>query len=148
MLEDIVSMSVLLVYIIPAGLYLYTKNTREIVALVGVLGTGLISEGIKYGIVKEYSVRPKGAHGCDMWCLHEYEEGKPGMPSGHSSMATFFAGYYFNESDSWIQFALILFAISVMISRYTKRCHSIPQIVAGGLFGLAMSQLVKQLEVR
>jgi membrane-associated phospholipid phosphatase len=80
-----------------------------------------------------------------MWCLNEYEEGKPGMPSGHSSMATFFAGYYFNESGSWIQFALIIFAMSVMISRYTKRCHSVSQIVIGGLFGLMMSQVVKQL---
>jgi len=144
MLQDIVSMSVALVYIIPAGLYFYTKNIREIIAIIGLLGTMLVSEGTKHTIIKESSPRPKGAYGCNLWCTDGNQEGRPGMPSGHSVMATFFAGYYFNETNIiWIKVILILFAASIMYSRYTKRCHSVEQIVVGGIVGLVMSQVVK-----
>jgi len=143
-LDDILSMSVLLVYIIPGVLYVYTGNVRDLIAIAGVLVTGTLSEGIKHLIIGTRSPRPKGASGCNLLCSDGLQEGKPGMPSGHSATAAFFAGYYMEETTTpWIIGVLLIFAASVMYSRYTKRCHSMEQIVIGGLFGYGMSQLVR-----
>ena len=145
-IDDIISLSVLFVYIIPAILYVNTYNIRDLFAIIGITGSVAASEGIKYFVIKERSPRPIGATDCNLWCTDGIQEGRPGMPSGHSLMATFFAGYYFNETDNiWIKMALVIFAIAVMISRYTKRCHSIEQIVIGSLLGLGMSQAIRTI---
>ena len=143
-LEDLISLSVLLVYIIPGALYVYTGNVRDLIAIAGVVATGTLSEGIKHLIIGTRSPRPKGASGCDLLCNDGLQEGKPGMPSGHSATAAFFAGYYMEETTNpWIIGALVIFAASIMYSRYTKRCHSMEQIVTGGILGYAMSRLVR-----
>jgi len=143
-LDDLLSLSVLLVYIIPGVLYVYTGSVRDLIALAGVIATGTLSEGIKHLIIGTRSPRPKGASGCNLLCSDGLQEGKPGMPSGHSATVAFFAGYYMEETTNpWIIGALIIFAVSVMYSRYTKRCHSMEQIVTGGIFGYAMSRLVR-----
>jgi len=145
-IDNIITLSVLFVYIIPAILYVNTYNIRELFAIIGITGSVAASEGIKYFVIKERSTRPSGATDCNLWCTDGLQEGKPGMPSGHSLMATFFAGYYFNETDNiWIKCALVIFAIAIMISRYTKRCHSVEQIIVGSLLGLGMSQVVRTI---
>jgi len=143
-LENIASLSVLLVYIIPGVLYYYTRNPREIIAIVSVFGTGILSESTKYLIIGDRSIRPQGASDCDLLCINGIQEGKPGMPSGHSAMAAFFAGYYFNETDQpLIKIILVIFVISVMYSRYTKRCHTLEQVIAGAIFGLLTCAAIK-----
>lgn len=144
MLDNIISISVLAVYIIPAILYYFTQNPRELKAIAGAFGTVTISEGIKYLIIGTSNPRPKGARDCDIFCRDGLQESRPGMPSGHSAMAAFFAGYYFDETDNvWIKVGLIVFAVLVMYSRWSKRCHSLEQIMAGALFGLCASILIK-----
>jgi len=145
-LENTASMSVIAVYIIPSVLYYYTRNPREIMALLGAFGTGLASEGIKHLVIGERNPRPQGAYDCDLICMNGLQEGKPGMPSGHAAVSTFFAAYYFSEtSNVWVRLALVVFAASVMYSRYTKRCHSAEQLVAGCLFGLIMCAIMKEI---
>ena len=145
-LENIASISVTLVYIIPAILYYYSRNPREIIALVGAFGTGMLSEGIKHLIIGTRNPRPSGAYDCDLVCMNGLQEGKPGMPSGHAAVSTFFAAYYFNEtSNIWIKLGLLVFAGSVMYSRYTKRCHTMQQVVAGCIFGLISCIIVKEI---
>jgi membrane-associated phospholipid phosphatase len=142
-LENVASLSVLLVYIIPGILYYYTRNPREIIAIISVFGTGLLSEGIKHLVIGNRNPRPSGASDCDLLCTNGLQEGKPGMPSGHSALAFFFAGFYFNQTDEvWIKVILVIFATGVAYSRYTKRCHSIEQAIAGALFGIIMSIIV------
>ena len=144
-LNNIISMSVILVYIIPGILYVYTQNTREIIAIIGAFGTNVLSEGIKYFIIGTRSPRPKGAEGCNLLCTDGIQEERPGMPSGHSALVGFFVGYYWNEtSNQWSRPGLLLFAALVMYSRYAKRCHTMQQIILGGLFGLSMSIIIKQ----
>jgi membrane-associated phospholipid phosphatase len=145
-LYDIISISVILVYIIPVIMYYYTGNIREIIAIIGAFATVTISEGIKYGIIGTRNPRPKGAEGCNLFCTDGLQEGRPGMPSGHSGLVGFFVGYYWNETtNKWVNIGLVIFAALVMYSRYIKKCHSIAQIVLGGLFGSGMSILVKRL---
>jgi len=144
-LENVVTTCVLLVYIIPTILYQYTGNPREIIAIIGAFGTGLISEGMKHLIVGMRSPRPDGARDCDLICSNGPQINKPGMPSGHSTLATFFSAYYFNETNNiWIKLALIIFGLSIMYSRYTKRCHTAEQAIAGGIFGTTMGLLARK----
>lgn len=110
------------------------------------MGTLGVSHMLKVDIVKEASPRPKGACDCDLLCMDGNQEGKPGMPSGHSSAAAFFSAFYYQQtSNPWIKVSLILYTILVMTSRYLKKCHSLSQIAAGGLIGLLMNYLVQTL---
>jgi hypothetical protein len=141
--QDIVSMSVLLVYIIPAFLYMQTENMKHLYAIVGAFGASVISETTKLHIIGDRNPRPIGAKNCDLWCIDGRQDGKPGMPSGHSVQAAFFASYYFNQTDNlYIKATLIIFALSVAFSRYTKRCHTMPQVIAGCILGFILSQAV------
>jgi membrane-associated phospholipid phosphatase len=141
--EDIISISVILVYIIPAFLYVQSKNITHLYAIVGAFGACVLSETTKIYIIGDRNPRPIGAKNCDLWCCDGNQDGKPGMPSGHSVQVAFFAGYYFNQTNNlYIKVALILFPLAVMISRYTKHCHSIRQVIAGALLGFILSQIV------
>lgn len=146
-ISDLVSISVILLYIIPIVLYLITNNSIHITALLGVAGTTVLSETLKHQFIKEASPRPIGASDCNLLCNDGNRSGKPGMPSSHSAQAAFFSGYYIQLTDNiFIKLILIVYAISIMISRYIKRCHSIEQIIVGGILGLSLSWiLVRQL---
>jgi len=82
---------------------------------VGAFGACALSETTKLHIIGNRNPRPMGASNCDLWCVDGDQGGKPGMPSGHSVQAAFFAGYYFNQTDSiYIKTALIAFPLAVM----------------------------------
>jgi membrane-associated phospholipid phosphatase len=145
-LQDLISMSVGILYVIPFILYWLTGQTIHLKGWLGLMGTLGLSHMLKVDIVKEASLRPKGACDCDLLCIDGNQEGKPGMPSGHSSAATFFSAFYYQQTTNpWIKGALVLYSILVMTSRYLKRCHNFSQIAAGGLIGLLMNYLVQSL---
>ncbi len=101
---------------------------------------------LKVDVVKQASPRLKGARDCDLMCMDGNQEGKPGMPSGHSSAAAFFSAFYYQQTTNpWIKAGLVLYVIIMMVSRYMKRCHSIPQIAVGGIIGLLMNYLVQSI---
>ena len=136
-------MSVGLVYIIPLILYVLTGNWIHGKALIGVTGTTIISEFIKYFFIGKSSPRPTGAKNCNFLCNDGNQSGQPGMPSSHSAEVAFFSGYYYQQTTSPVlQGALIAFAAAIMISRYIKRCHTINQIGIGTLLGLGLSFIV------
>ena len=142
--QDLISLSAVLLYVIPVIGYALTSNFIHIKAFLGLFTTMILSESIKYYIIKDLSPRPKGAYDCNLWCNDGKQEGNPGMPSGHSSQVTFFSSFYYDQtSNVWIQAGLILYALLVMISRYMKRCHTIPQILTGALLGWTMSRCVR-----
>jgi membrane-associated phospholipid phosphatase len=144
---DLASMSILLAYIIPPILFIYTKNTIHLKAFIGLLGTSTISESIKYNLIKDKSPRPFGATNCNLFCNDGNQAGRPGMPSSHSAEAAFILGYYSQMTNNkYIRLSLLFYAASIMLSRYLKNCHSIPQIVVGTLLGLFLSWLVVKLE--
>lgn len=145
-LEDIISMSVGILLIIPLILYAYTGNSVHIKVLFGLLGTTGLSEGLKYNVIRNLSPRPNGAHNCNLFCNDGKQEGRPGMPSSHSAEVAFFASFYSQYTENnYIRVCLILYAVLIMLSRYTKRCHSLSQITAGTLIGLAMSWIAMNI---
>jgi len=138
-----ISMSAALLYVVPIIGYIVNNNYIHIKALLGLLATTGIGEFIKHYIIKEGSPRPKGAKDCNLWCNDGKQDGRPGMPSGHSSQVTFFASYYYGQTkNEWIRAGLIVYALLVMFSRYEKHCHTVPQILAGALLGFIISRCV------
>lgn len=144
MSQDIISLSVWLVYIVPITLFLYTQNPIHVVALIGPV-IAQLSELIKHKIGKR-SPRPYGALNCNLMCNDGDKSGQPGMPSGHSIDVSFFAGFYCQYTNNIIiRFTLILYAALVMLSRYLKKCHTIGQITAGAMIGLGSSFIIGQI---
>jgi membrane-associated phospholipid phosphatase len=141
--QDFISSSILIIYIIPIVLYGMTHQSYHEIAFIGTLAATSISECIKHIFIKELSQRPQGAMNCNVMCTNGNQEGKPGMPSSHAATVAFFAIYYCRHTRNlYIRIILIGYALLVMMSRYYKRCHSIPQIMVGALLGGSMGVLL------
>ena len=139
-IPDFLSKSVILIYIIPFILYVITGNNIHFKGFLGVAGTTIITETIKYFFIGKSNPRPAGAKDCNLLCNDGNQSGKPGMPSSHSSSVAFFSGFYYQQTDNkFIKGGLIIYAGLVMISRYLKKCHTISQIIVGALLGVSLS---------
>jgi len=106
-----------------------------------------------YGHKSSYPIlgmgeRPDGARHCGSF-IYDYDlEGIPtsyGMPSGHSQMATLIATFlimyllntYGVNLYNIISISIILFiCIGILYSRFHLKCHTIQQIIVGGLIGI------------
>ena len=134
------SNSVIFIYIIPFILYIITSNHIHFKAFLGVAGTTIITETLKYFFIGKRSPRPEGAKNCNLLCNDGDQSGKPGMPSSHSSSVAFFSGFYFQQTDNkLIRALLVIYAGLVMVSRYIVKCHTISQILVGALLGVSLS---------
>lgn len=141
---DIISMSSGLLYIIPLILFMYTKKTTHILGFTGLITTLLSSEFIKRYIIGTKSKRPQGATNCNINCSDGDQSGKPGMPSSHTAITSFFVVYYFNKTNNiWIKLSLLSYLGLVGASRYLKRCHTSYQIGGGLLYGSVLALLFK-----
>ena len=130
-------------YAVPVIMYFITLDPFQLLGFLGLVATLGIGEFIKHYIIGTASPRPKGATDCNLWCTDGNQEGRPGMPSGHSSQVAFFASFYYSQTKNpWIRGGLIVYALLVMYSRYAKHCHTIPQIATGALLGFLMSKCV------
>lgn len=141
-IPDFLSGSVLIIYILPFVLYIATGQQFHLRAFLGVSGTTILSEAIKFFFIGKFSPRPQGAKDCDLLCNDGNQSGKPGMPSSHSASVAFFSGFYYQQTNNKIiRFGLLIYAGLVMLSRYWKKCHTINQIIVGALMGLSLSFL-------
>jgi membrane-associated phospholipid phosphatase len=92
--------------------------------------------------------RPTGAKHCGTFIHENNLEGKPssfGMPSGHSQMATLTATFwilYLYQKYGWEMrniFSMglvVLVCLGILYSRCYLKCHTVQQVVLGGLFGI------------
>ena len=143
---DLISASVLFLYIIPPVLYVFTKNLIHFRAFLGIIGTTLISETLKYFFIGDLSPRPEGAKDCNLLCNDGNQAGRPGMPSSHSAEAAFILGFYYQQYDNrYIRLILVIYTALVVLSRYLKKCHTINQVFAGAFLGLLLSWLSVRL---
>ena len=96
-----------------------------------------------------YGIRPKGAKYCSLF-IKPNSDGIPksyGMPSGHSQNAAFFSSYvilnllnnpFSNSVKIYGTIIFISLAIGIMYSRVILKCHTVQQVIAGGLIGSAL----------
>ena len=99
-------------------------------------------------ILYKFTRRPNGATKCDYLSRDtKYNSNSPGFPSGHMVSITIFSMYKIIEHiwnhevyehkliGSYILFHIWLIFI-MGIARYYKKCHTLPQIIFGILFGI------------
>ena len=143
-IDDIISVSIILLYAVPWIRYALTQNIGELRPFWGMIGTILINESMKHYIIGTASPRPAGATNCNLLANDGPQGGRPGMPSGHSAQVSFFTGYYIQTlpPSLWTHLLLPSYAILVMASRWTKSCHSPLQILSGSVLGFILSIVV------
>jgi membrane-associated phospholipid phosphatase len=103
--------------------------------------------GSKKWPILGYGTRPKGAKFCGIFVTPN-TDGIPknsyGMPSGHSQNAIFFSTYVIlnliNSNYNYLTkvYGIILFTLAgvgIMYSRVYLKCHTVEQVIAGGLIG-------------
>lgn len=140
MIWDLLSASMWFLYLVPIVLYLLSKKQIHIRALIGMGLAALITDAWKTWFPEP---RPKGARDCNFWADNGNQAGKPGMPSGHAALSTFFSAFYAQQTNNpWIQGGLSLYALLVIASRYMKHCHSAAQLAVGTTLGLILSRCV------
>lgn len=141
--DDILSVSVILLYTVPWIRYIMTEDQQELRAFWGMIGTVALNETLKHMVIGNASPRPAEATNCNLCANDGPQGGRPGMPSGHSAHVSFFTGYYLQTlSPSPWSLLLVAYAILVMAARWTKSCHSLPQILSGSALGFLLSVLV------
>lgn len=154
---DIVSASFLLVFILPWVFYLLTEQEAYIYLFIAVIVFGVIIEFVKYAFgSKGMYGRPIGAKGCDLLCLSPNDEGKPGFPSGHTAIATFFILCFLStilvlggrergrEDGIGIGVGFLIglgWIYAIARSRILKKCHTKEQVIAGGIAGILGSSV-------
>lgn len=144
---DPISASFLFVFIAPLLLFWSTQNIHYLALWISIFLFGGCIETIKMLLGTEGKfARPKEASQCDLLCISEDDEGKPGYPSGHVAISTFFVGctlgiLLFQHTISRSGYIIgILFGCiwiyAIARSRIYKKCHTEEQVVAGFIAGL------------
>lgn len=136
MVWDIISMSIIALYIYP---WLRLANDKRYLAMaIGMIVAQLSTKVIKYATAPLGGpfLRPQGARNCGILCQDGNVSGKPGFVSGHMTDAAFFFTYLWliNPQPNLI----VLWICGVFIfamARYKKKCHNIFQIVSGTIYG-------------
>ena len=139
--------------------YLLTYEKTFLLLILGFSGNTAINYIIKHAIMKplmgnrKYPVigqgpRPKGAKSCGLFESSKITDVKSfGMPSGHAQMAGFFTAYSMlklgedNVSPTFFTSVGIILGscfIFIMYSRIHNKCHTLQQVIAGGIIGLIL----------
>jgi len=149
-LWQIVSLSEFVVLILFALMTVIHANAYTAMILVVYMVKQLIERGIKsrYGDTG-IGKRPDNARDCNMINKGGYSGLKPGFPSGHSAFAamimTIFlieylksTNYSFGPQPPIVLYILIGLAILMPIARWRLECHTLMQVMAGSLLGVAL----------
>jgi membrane-associated phospholipid phosphatase len=133
-MEDAVSLSIIWISITPVVLYLTSSDTYYLKVYAGVFFVAAITHVLKYAFgTGGWRSRPNGARGCDIFCGDHDHTGLPGFPSGHMAVATFLTVAL--AQGPWASIVGGLWITAMAWSRWAKKCHTIPQIIAGAALG-------------
>jgi membrane-associated phospholipid phosphatase len=141
---NFISFSTIVFPLVFLGKYLLTSNNNYLLALGGLIFTNLLSEFLKYNIFCR-NTRPALANNCNLNNNDGQQGGKPGMPSSHAAITTYFVLSYIsidysinNRIDYPLYGFMLAYLYLVLLSRYRKHCHSIEQLIAGFVLGASV----------
>ena len=144
MLADTISISILIVYVFPAYMFILYKHIWWLLFLLGLISANVVVESVK-GLLVEYS-RPLGAKGCDLFCVGGDVGGQPAFPSGHMTATTMFVGVmWLHYGHTYILLAGIPWILAMGWSRWIKRCHTWQQVVGGIFTGTVFSYIYEAI---
>lgn len=93
---------------------------------------------------QSWNQRPTGACRCNLSETASDVSHRPGFPSGHATVSTFLVVslWYLARAPSVLLFG-IPWVLWVATNRLQKQCHTVSQVVAGGLLGAIAGLLFK-----
>ena len=148
-IQDLISISILLLQSIPLILFLITRKTYHLIIFIVFMSVAKITDFIKDNEIISSSRRPNGAFNCNLLCNDGSRKNKPGMPSSHAASAIFFLIVYWNYTSSpYIRALLVIYYLLILQSRYYKKCHSLSQLLVGSLIGMAVGFTLNHYKAR
>ena len=138
MFWDIVSISLVALFLYPYLRYVESTDPRWIW-----MGVGLTLADLMTKIFKQFTfplggqfLRPSNGTNCDIFCRAGPAGLRPGFPSGHMTVTTFFFVYMWLKYKSTYIAVFGLFMILLMaMARLQKQCHNELQVLGGALWG-------------
>jgi len=153
---------VIIMFII-IGHFIGTKNPESLYLFIWLLLMGIINTILKKGYVGIFgkkvlpffgkSERPSDAKNCGIIPGMKYPSS--GMPSGHSQFAAFFSIYsilvindlpIIDTIKNTFAVILIVIAFWIMYSRLLHKCHTLQQVIFGGLLGCIFGVIAYKLK--
>lgn len=143
---DLISVGVVGMIMYPFLRALQTRDLGHLAHGLGIILADVVSKVIKrltQTTGARVFERPAGARDCDVMCRNGDVSGRPGMPSGHATIAAYFVAYFvgYELRGRWLSLggggALTLFLL-VIAARVWKRCHNLLQVLVGTLLGAAV----------
>lgn len=146
---DIVSVSIVAYVIYPFLRYADSSDPRWIWMGSGILLADTTTKLIKMMTHKLGATfeRPREALNCDVFCRNGNVAGRPGFPSGHMTITTFFFVYMWLKYKSTKLALFGTFAVVLMaFARIQKSCHNEIQVLAGTAWGALLAVFWFKLE--
>ena len=138
---DTISISIFPLMYFPLIVYILTRKIEYLYIFIGVLivrtSTELVRELFAKMSKNPFLYRPEGCSNCSLTNTPTDPNG-PAFPSGHMGLTTFLVITLLYVTKNTNMLAYVLTGIYILLmgySRYYKKCHNIPQIIAGILHG-------------
>lgn len=149
MIDETISLSLIVIIAIPYIMLIKDKNIKWLYVILSIFIVERIGSTIKHSKAYDYEFlkRPIGAHNCDLFSRNGLVEGKPGFPSGHVGITvSFFVTVYllFPEYRKY-WYVGIVWTLLMMWSRISKKCHTLLQTGAGFGLGIVVSIMISKI---
>jgi membrane-associated phospholipid phosphatase len=132
--------------------FIMTNDLRYLYFLIPMFSQELLNKGLKKifnkprpnssgGILTVLKSGNEVPYGCHVYPTGTYSVSS-GMPSGHAQTSWFAATFWIlflmgKNRSQWVSMSLLmLLATAVCVQRVHAKCHSLSQVIVGGLFGI------------
>lgn len=138
--QDVISLSIVPLICFMFVMFVITRNMRYLYIFLAAIAVAISVQIIKKLIgsitTNELFYRPN-------------DKKVPAFPSGHMAVATFMAivlmDYDYDHVGGFLPVFLLLYVVLMAYSRYVKRCHNIPQILGGIVYGTVCAWAFKKV---
>jgi len=145
MLAEGVSLTYLLVLIIPIIMFIKTWDNWWVLLIFALLITSVVVRLLKW-FFRKLSPRPGTAHNCNAFCMGGPVGGEPGFPSGHMTSTTMFVvALWLHFGNNFILMAGLPWIALMGWSRWAKNCHTWQQVLGGIFTGTVAAHLFSRL---
>ena len=123
--------------------------------IVGIISIIYISQYLKKIIfpLSNLARRPDNACNCNFYANNGVVEGQPGLPSSHMAIVGVLFIFSHLTITKYIDNKTIFYIVNTSFvlltawSRHYKKCHSLLQIILGGILGILYGYLVYHIPI-